>query len=257
MTYRRFRLRGMMDPYRIRPVETWLAARNDYLSGLSAEVVCHRYDLDLSAFRKRAQKHGWRRADQSARPAREVDLDIYDFMSPEEEVDMARRRYFRALEHGSSGDVIRWRRIWMSLREDFEAEQAEIFAGMTAEEIQEVKEETIVLEDHELDLALAKAPLPEATPPDAPVPQASASQAEEPIVHYVHSENFAPVPPPGAAPPGEPLHALYSPTRQDAGPINLQKPVLNTQNLTSAQKLKTSTSAVAWPPDTTSPPPSA
>lgn len=52
----------MTDPYRIRSPETWDAAREAYLSGLSAAEACVRFDLGLSAFRKRAREEGWRRA---------------------------------------------------------------------------------------------------------------------------------------------------------------------------------------------------
>ena len=46
-------------------------ARDDYLAGEPARIVCRRYDLGLSAFRIRARKAGWRRQDQD-------DPDLYD-----------------------------------------------------------------------------------------------------------------------------------------------------------------------------------
>lgn len=50
--------------HRLHPPETWALARDDYLTGLSAPVVCKRYGLGLSTFRERASREGWRRADQ-------------------------------------------------------------------------------------------------------------------------------------------------------------------------------------------------
>ncbi len=54
----------MTEPYRVRTPETWSAAREAYVSGASAEEACARFDLGLSAFRKRAREEGWRRVDQ-------------------------------------------------------------------------------------------------------------------------------------------------------------------------------------------------
>ena len=45
----------MTDAYRIREAAVGAKARTDYLSGLSAEAVCRRHDLGLSAFRRRAR----------------------------------------------------------------------------------------------------------------------------------------------------------------------------------------------------------
>ena len=67
----------MTEPYRIREAAIWAQARTDYLSGLSAEAVCRRHDLGLSAFRRRARKYGWRRSDQVEPPPGELDLNLY------------------------------------------------------------------------------------------------------------------------------------------------------------------------------------
>ena len=66
----------MTEPYRIREAAIWAQARTDYLSGLSAEAVCRRHDLGLSAFRRRARKYGWRRSDQVEPPPGELDLNL-------------------------------------------------------------------------------------------------------------------------------------------------------------------------------------
>lgn len=73
----------MSQPYRIRSPETWTAARDAYLGGLSAEEACERFDLGLTAFRRRAREEGWRRADQ-ADP--EPDMDAPD--DPDDLPDM-------------------------------------------------------------------------------------------------------------------------------------------------------------------------
>ena len=49
--------------YRVRSQEIWDLARDDYLAGKPARIVCRRYDLGLSAFRIRARKGEWRRGD--------------------------------------------------------------------------------------------------------------------------------------------------------------------------------------------------
>lgn len=284
MTHGRFSLPGMTQSYRIRPVETWLAARNDYLSGLTAETVCHRYDLSLAAFRKRAQRHGWRRVDQPPVPPRQVDLTIYDHMTPEEEVDMARRRYYRALEHGSSADAIRWRKYWHELRAEFEATEAEIFAGMTPDEIDDCKDSIISTEEDALDKALAAAPWPDMdTPQPAPAPALAPSPAEAAgqNVHFVDSEISAPTdgppdrdaprlsaagpetrfepeagpaPSPPPVPPREPPQAILNRQKLEASQKAWEKQIAKARNLTSRQSLKASTSPVACPPDTTAPP---
>ena len=44
----------------------WAAAKADYLAGGSGPEVCERHGLSLRTFRWRAQREGWRRADQPA-----------------------------------------------------------------------------------------------------------------------------------------------------------------------------------------------
>jgi hypothetical protein len=115
-----------LSPYRIRAADTWAQARDDYLSGMTAEAVCRRHDLGLSAFRRRAARQGWRRADQ-AEPAGPDDLAIYDDLGLDDEVRTARRRYLQALEQGRSVEAARWRRLWLVLSADRVAAQAEAY----------------------------------------------------------------------------------------------------------------------------------
>nr|WP_316629419.1 hypothetical protein [uncultured Brevundimonas sp.] len=103
--------------YRVRSQEIWDLARDDYLSGEPARVVCRRYDLGLSAFRIRARKAKWRREDQD-------DPDLYDPAVELEAVEdialsdmavSARRRLQLALEDGEATEAMRWLKIFETL----------------------------------------------------------------------------------------------------------------------------------------------
>jgi hypothetical protein len=125
----------MTELYRIRPADVWVQARDDYLSGLSAETVCRRHDLGLSAFRRRARKYGWRRSDQVEPPPGESDLSLYDDLGPEEQIRTARLRFLQALEVGKATEARRWRRLWVELCQDRDVLNAEFLGGMSPEEI--------------------------------------------------------------------------------------------------------------------------
>lgn len=103
--------------YRVRSQEIWDLARDDYLAGEPARIVCRRYDLGLSAFRIRARKGKWRRGDQD-------DPDLYDPALELEAVediafsdmaDTARRRLQLALMDGEATEAQRWLRIFETL----------------------------------------------------------------------------------------------------------------------------------------------
>ncbi len=127
----------MTEPYRIRNVQTWAQARDDYLSGLSAEAVCRRHDLGLSAFRRRAREYGWRRLDQPdpspADQMPDLDLSIYEDIRSDDQVETARLRFVQALERGRAVEAVRWRRLWHALRSEAQAFDADFFAGMSPE----------------------------------------------------------------------------------------------------------------------------
>ncbi len=111
----------MTDPYRIRTDDTWDAARQDYLTGFTAEEVCRRHDIGLSALRKRARREGWRRHDQ-ADPSPEDDFDVFDDLEPPELVEMAWRRMAAAIARGRGADAARWQRIHADLHGRLAAE---------------------------------------------------------------------------------------------------------------------------------------
>tara|TARA_R110000764_G_scaffold76582_2_gene153871 strand:+ start:190 stop:723 length:534 start_codon:yes stop_codon:yes gene_type:complete len=121
----------MTDSYRIRPADIWVQAREDYLSGLSAETVCRRHDLGLSAFRRRARKYGWRRSDQVEPPPGEADLSLYADLTMEDQIDTARLRFLEALEIGKATEARRWRSLWLELCDARHALDMDIFDGMS------------------------------------------------------------------------------------------------------------------------------
>jgi hypothetical protein len=114
----------MTDPYRIRTDETWAEARSDYLTGFTAEEVCRRHDIGLSALRQRARRKGWRRNDQ-ADPSPEDDFDVFDDLEPPELVEMAWRRLAAAIARGRGVEAARRQRIHATLHARVQAEATE------------------------------------------------------------------------------------------------------------------------------------
>lgn len=103
--------------YRVRSQQVWNMARDDYLAGEPARVVCRRYDLGISAFRVRARKAGWRLQDQD-------DPDMYDpavELEDIEDIDLsamalsARRRLQLSLMVGEATEALRWLKIFETL----------------------------------------------------------------------------------------------------------------------------------------------
>jgi hypothetical protein len=115
----------MTDAPRIRSSETWDAARDAYLAGATAEEVCDRHDLGLSAFRARARRFGWRRTDQPDPEPDDDDLDAYAGVDLPELVDLAWRRVARALDRGASTEAARWLRIHAALHARAQSEATE------------------------------------------------------------------------------------------------------------------------------------
>jgi len=125
----------MTDPYRIRSSETWDLARDAYLSGETAESVCARFDLGLTAFRTRARDNGWRRSDQS--DPQPVDPDDGDDglgdMDDRDLERLCRLRMVSAARRGHVGEALRWSRLGeaavrqatLRAREEARADRAE------------------------------------------------------------------------------------------------------------------------------------
>ncbi len=148
----------MTDPYRIRSIDTWARARDDYLSGMAAETVCRRHDLGLSAFRRRARRHGWRRADQIEPPPGETDLSIYADLGADDQIETARLRFAQALEQGRATEARRWRRLWLELRDESAALDADLFPELDAAGIRAVIAADSEAEDRREDHYLGLAP---------------------------------------------------------------------------------------------------
>lgn len=111
----------MADAYRIRSEETWAEARSDYLAGFTAEDVCRRYDIGLSALRTRARRERWRRADGLDPSPADDDLDLFADVDPDDMVEMARLRMIAAISRGQSTEAARWSRIYREQRADRDA----------------------------------------------------------------------------------------------------------------------------------------
>lgn len=113
----------MADAYRIRSEETWAEARSDYLAGFTAEDVCRRYDIGLSALRTRARRERWRRADGVDPSPADDDLDLFSDVEPDDMVEMARLRMVAAISRGQSTEAARWSRIYRDQRADRDARE--------------------------------------------------------------------------------------------------------------------------------------
>ena len=112
--------------HRIRTPETWDSARAAYLAGESAQSVCERFDLGLSAFRDRARREGWRRAD-APDPDPPADDDLFNDPAPlpsrEEMMDTLWRIAARALRHGRTAEAHRCLAAHARLAEQARADQ--------------------------------------------------------------------------------------------------------------------------------------
>ena len=111
------------------PEEVWAAVRVDYLAGMSAPEVCHRYGVGLTAMRTRAAREGWRRADQPWTPRGRLDPDDegaalearvggdLDRVDLRDLTWIAHRRMMRAVMRGEAVEALRWRRVHRAMEE--------------------------------------------------------------------------------------------------------------------------------------------
>lgn len=108
----------MTQPYRSRSDETWALARDDYLSGMTAEQVCLRHDLGLRAFWNHAANEGWRRRDQPDPAPDDMEgLLVFDDFESSDLEDLARLRMIAAMSRGQAAEANRWRRVYVFWRE--------------------------------------------------------------------------------------------------------------------------------------------
>ncbi len=104
--------------YQVHDEAVWRAARDDYLSGHSAEAVCAQHNLNLSTFRHRARREGWRKSDaESPLPASLDDAPEPDAAPPTPElVDLAWRSAAAAIRRGRVHEARAWMRLWNELK---------------------------------------------------------------------------------------------------------------------------------------------
>lgn len=101
---------------RMRSAETWARAREAYLQGAPGPELCERFGLGRTAFRERARKEGWRRADQSDPDpdldalADEEDEDA-PVATPGETAELAWRKVARAAKAGRLHESLGWMRL--------------------------------------------------------------------------------------------------------------------------------------------------
>jgi hypothetical protein len=103
-----------LTPHHIRPVETWVAVRDEYLAGLPAELVAERHGVSLSSVRTHARVEGWRRTDQPSSPPAPRDdplTDADEELDPADMAELARRHAARAILRGRAVEAERWTRI--------------------------------------------------------------------------------------------------------------------------------------------------
>ncbi len=172
----------MTEPYRIRSAQTWVQARDAYLAGMDAEAVCRRYDLGLSAFRRRARKYGWRRSDQTDPRPEGADLAIYDDLTMSEEVEMARLRFVHALERGKPMEAVRWRRLWKEMKAESDALDERLFPGEDQIEFRLHLADEPLGDETEAEVRLLSAPSP--IPWDEP--QGDTAPQDPAVVEKVH-----------------------------------------------------------------------
>ena len=102
--------------YRIRTEDVWDHARTDYLGGEPALVVCARYDLGLSALRKRARDEGWRRQDQPDPLIEPMRMPVMHDSEVGDMMDEALRRSLELAADGRIDQAGRWLRYHRGLQ---------------------------------------------------------------------------------------------------------------------------------------------
>ena len=102
-----------MTQGRIRRTEqTWDAAREAYLAGESAEIVCERFHLNINTFRTRSGKQKWRRCDQpDPEPLAQVATEDLPLPDMEETFRIASARVTHAVQQGRIEEALKWGRI--------------------------------------------------------------------------------------------------------------------------------------------------
>jgi hypothetical protein len=98
--------------------EVWRMAREDFLRGDSAAVVCDRYELGKSTFWARESAEGWRRSDARSADVPPILLPDPDDLNAVDLVFMARARLSFALTSGKAAEAATWMKLYKSLRRE-------------------------------------------------------------------------------------------------------------------------------------------
>jgi alkylation response protein AidB-like acyl-CoA dehydrogenase len=179
-----------MSEYRIRSPETWAKARADYLAGLPSALVCERYDLGESAFKRRARDEGWRRRD--APDPEPLPLDDDDGEDAPDLQAVAAGLLRRSLRAAAAGRLQEAARA-LKLHRDYLGLQATIAAGArrdAARDLEEIRRTAVAL------TAVAKS---ETAKTDV------MSDALETIMARIEAP---PPPPPSTSPPKRPISTI-------------------------------------------------
>jgi hypothetical protein len=135
-------LKPVVTARRAAPQEVWDKVRLGYLAGLSAPACARRHGVGVSTLRQKAQRAGWRRADQPWREPTPLDPDDeglalevaidgdLDRLEPVDLAQVAERRMTRCVLRGDAAGALRWRRV----RDALYAEQADLSLRLTQED---------------------------------------------------------------------------------------------------------------------------
>ncbi|QLQ13300.1 MAG: hypothetical protein HZY74_08450 [Brevundimonas sp.] len=98
----------MRRPYTVRSSQIWDQARAAYLAGEPASRVCQRFNLGLSALRKRAKAEGWRRQDQPDDSPGRAPYNRRWGSTTVQLIGVARAQAVRAIRQGRVSEAEAW-----------------------------------------------------------------------------------------------------------------------------------------------------
>lgn len=182
-----------------RTEQTWDAAREAYLAGQSAEIVCERFHLNLNTFRHRSRKQKWRRCDQpDPEPFEDVPTEDLPLPDMEETFRIASARVTHAVRQGRIEEALKWGRIMnLALRDREVRSRLEVRAAEVQRRI-EMKGAVSAMRGYHN--ACADLHRTIRTELDAREAAVEAREAAAPSLHQLHSSHPVFVTPPAPAP---------------------------------------------------------